>query len=182
MRSIAAACGAALAVLACATSPESPAPAELRVLISAEAGDLQVGASDTLALRFWNERLYSSDGYWTDVRDSLEATWHTQMDTVNVLLQEAGAFVQAQIAETYVPPGTYVYFRFSMDCLEEMVLDGVTIPVVMATEENTVVVPDTFSVGEKDVVTKTLYLKLDESLERHGDEYWLVPVFEVRDE
>jgi hypothetical protein len=175
-------CGLALALLACATAPESPDPAELRVCISADPGAMEIGAADTLALRFWNERLYRKDGYWTDVRDSLEATWHTRMDTVNVLAQVEGSLARTQIAETYIPPGDYVYLRFSMDCLEQMVLQGVTLPLVLATQENTVIVPDTFSVGERQVVTKTLYLKLEESLERHGDEYWLTPVFEVRDE
>ncbi len=171
-----------LAVVACATAPESPDPAELRVYISADPGGMEIGQTDTLCLRFWNERLYRHDGYWTDVRDSLEATWHTQMDTVNVLGRDGEGFTQSRIAETYVPPGDYVYFRFSMDCLEEMTLGGIEVPVVLATAENTIEVPDTFSLSEREVVTKVLLLKLDESLERHGDEYWLTPVFEVTDE
>jgi hypothetical protein len=182
MRTLGPTCVAVLTLLACATAPESPDPAELRVLISADPGQMEIAASDSLSLRFWNERLYRRDGYWTDVKDSLEARWHTQMDTVNVLHRDNGEFAKKQIAETHIPPGDYVYFSFSMDALEDMVLQGVRVPVVMATEEHTVIVRDTFSVSEKENVTKVLYLQLDEALERHGDEYRLTPVFVVRDE
>ncbi len=172
-----------LAVIACATSPESPDPGVLRLHVAADATQLSPAGRDSFPLMFWNERAYRDDGMWAEVFDSLTG-WHAnhqiRTDTVEVLA--AASFPPGvRIACSYLPPAWYDSLTMSVHHLGFIVLGGTRIPVTSAREERRCVLPHRFRLRERDTLDLRIVCHVESSLRRRGDELVFTPVLSVEE-